>query len=356
MNFQYINKISPAQEYLDRALSSANKQAKLARQTKIKQSRYGVLDKSRLIETEKLKTIESVLTKPLKAILTEFPAIRDLPEFYQQLLKLNIDIFFIRKSLGSIQWTVDQVYRLTKKQTDKIRRATSVVNINAARREYYGRIGSIMRQINEYLQYAEEVRKVLRTFPDIKLDAITIALAGLPNVGKSSLLKSLTNASPEIKEYPFTTKSLNSGFIKTPIRTYQLIDTPGTLSRSLEKSNSIEKQSFLVLELLAEKIAYIFDPTETCGYTIEDQMQVFCNMLAGKAVKEKHLEIIIVLNKADQQANRREELLVKLEQKQKDLHLIWPIFNLSAKNKEGTEQLKELLLKYKPREKSEFVS
>lgn len=53
-----------------------------------------------------------------------------------------------------------------------------------------------------------------------------IVLIGPPNVGKSSLLKSLTNADVEITEYPFATRKPVPGMMKFEDVPIQLIDTP----------------------------------------------------------------------------------------------------------------------------------
>lgn len=52
-----------------------------------------------------------------------------------------------------------------------------------------------------------------------------IGLVGLPNAGKSSLLKALTNATPKIGNYPFTTLSPNLGVFKQKI----IADIPGLI-------------------------------------------------------------------------------------------------------------------------------
>src|SRR5512138_3072330 len=52
------------------------------------------------------------------------------------------------------------------------------------------------------------------------------ALVGPPNAGKSSLLKALTHAHPEIAEYPFTTRLPQPGMMEFEDVQVQLVDTP----------------------------------------------------------------------------------------------------------------------------------
>jgi len=56
-----------------------------------------------------------------------------------------------------------------------------------------------------------------------------VGLIGLPNAGKSTLLKSLTNAHPRIASYPFTTKYPNLGVLKTYDREIIIADIPGLI-------------------------------------------------------------------------------------------------------------------------------
>ena len=59
-----------------------------------------------------------------------------------------------------------------------------------------------------------------------KAGAGQIILIGLPNSGKSSLIKALTNAEPEIGSYPFTTHSSAPAMMPYENIQIQLIDTP----------------------------------------------------------------------------------------------------------------------------------
>lgn len=52
-----------------------------------------------------------------------------------------------------------------------------------------------------------------------------VGLVGLPNAGKSSLLKSLTNATPKIGNYPFTTLEPNLGVLDKKV----VADIPGLI-------------------------------------------------------------------------------------------------------------------------------
>ncbi len=53
-----------------------------------------------------------------------------------------------------------------------------------------------------------------------------IVLLGMPNSGKSQILKSLTNADPEVRDYPFTTQKPQVGMILYDNIQFQLVDMP----------------------------------------------------------------------------------------------------------------------------------
>jgi small GTP-binding protein len=53
-----------------------------------------------------------------------------------------------------------------------------------------------------------------------------VVIIGPPNAGKSSLVASLTNANPEVAEYPFTTWTPTPGMMEVENVQVQLIDTP----------------------------------------------------------------------------------------------------------------------------------
>jgi GTP-binding protein len=56
-----------------------------------------------------------------------------------------------------------------------------------------------------------------------------VGLVGLPNAGKSTLLKALTRANPKIAAYPFTTLFPNLGVLRTMDREIILADIPGLI-------------------------------------------------------------------------------------------------------------------------------
>src|SRR5262249_7922157 len=53
-----------------------------------------------------------------------------------------------------------------------------------------------------------------------------LALVGAPNTGKSQLLRSLTNATPEVADYPYTTRVPIPGMMLFENARLQLVDLP----------------------------------------------------------------------------------------------------------------------------------
>ncbi len=76
-----------------------------------------------------------------------------------------------------------------------------------------------------------------------------IVLVGLPNSGKSALLSLLTDATPDIAAYPFTTKMPTSGMMPFRDIQIQLVDTPAITGHDarLWMSNLLRNTDLLLL-------------------------------------------------------------------------------------------------------------
>ncbi|ANQ06664.1 Uncharacterized protein PCOAH_00011730 [Plasmodium coatneyi] len=111
-----------------------------------------------------------------------------------------------------------------------------------------------------YNSYIKRVRKI--KYIDITKPAISII--GCTNVGKSSILNSVTNAKSKVADYNFTTKEFNLGHYsftnENDVFTTQIMDLPGLINRPEEKRNLMEKLSLSSLKNIPSAVMYIFDP------------------------------------------------------------------------------------------------
>lgn len=73
-----------------------------------------------------------------------------------------------------------------------------------------------------------------RSFRIPRQGAGTVVLIGAPNAGKSRVLKELTNAEPQVADYPFTTHEPMPGMMAWDDASVQLIDTPPLSAAHME--------------------------------------------------------------------------------------------------------------------------
>jgi GTPase len=84
--------------------------------------------------------------------------------------------------------------------------------------------------VNQAPRYAQKGTAGARRELKAELHLIAdVGLVGKPNAGKSTLLSVITNARPEIADYPFTTRIPNLGLLRLPERDVILADIPGII-------------------------------------------------------------------------------------------------------------------------------
>ena len=124
-----------------------------------------------------------------------------------------------------------------------------------------------------------------------------VGLVGMPSVGKSTILSKITNASPKIASYHFTTLSPNLGVVKVYDDSFILADLPGLIEGASNGAGLGHK--FLKHVERTKIIAHVIDISASEGrdpyedyLTIRKELENFSPKLASK--KE-----IIIASKID---------------------------------------------------------
>jgi nucleolar GTP-binding protein len=275
----------------------------------------------------KTESFSDTVISTLEQYVKDFPSIDNLPSFYQDIIDIKIDVNKLKKSLGAVDWARKTCQMIYSKQSKSLRKSKNIDFLMKKQQEIYGRISSVIKQVDENLIFLAEAQNIMRKFPDIH-DIPTVVIAGYPNVGKSSILKCLSSAKPEIAQYPFTTKEIHVGHIerkeKYIVKRFQIIDTPGLLDRPASKRNEIEKQAISALSNLADIIVFAVDASEACGYSLDDQLHLLSQI---KKTFSKS-SMIIVENKTDLKQTDSKYLKISCETGEGIDILIDEIFSL----------------------------
>ena len=312
-------------EIIDKAFNRASKAA-----SKVRSSKLHPRVKGKRIEEVRVDTACDIITSTFNGIVVGTPIIEELPEFYQDYIDIVVGVDQYKHSLGAVFWALGVIKQIQSQYTSRIRKSDSLSAI-PIRKEAYGRIVSIVKRIEDELDFLDFCKRELKNMPNINFDAIRVVIAGFPNVGKSTLLNNITDASPKVANYPFTTQGLQIGNYELGYKKYQIIDTPGLLDRSINDMNEIELNAIAALEHLGNIIIYIFDPSETSGFLMENQY-----LLYAEIKKVFETQMICLFNKTDLLED--DSVIEEYSQKIDD-----PIFKTSINDLSNISDFKNLI-------------
>jgi GTP-binding protein len=174
---------------------------------------------------------------------------------------------------------------------------------------------------------------------DLRLELQLLAdvgLLGLPNAGKSTLIRAVSSAKPKVADYPFTTMRPHLGVVRmAEQQSFVMADIPGVIEGASEGAGlglrflkHLSRTQFL-LHLIDIAPPGGEDPLEA-AQTITEELRLYDPALAEKPRW-------LVFTKVDLVEPKKRDKVIKHIIKK----LAWkgPVFQISAPQKLGTDQL-----------------
>ena len=178
---------------------------------------------------------------------------------------------------------------------------------------------------------------------ELKLIA-DVGLLGLPNAGKSTLIRAVSAARPKVADYPFTTLHPNLGVVAVgPGRSFVMADIPGLIEGAAEGAGlgirflkHLQRTRVLLHLIDMAPLDPAADPVADAR-TIVGELKKFGRDLGKK-------ERWLLINKTDllepKEATKRAKEIVRR------LRFKGPVFEISGATGAGTEALKQAIMRF----------
>ena len=174
---------------------------------------------------------------------------------------------------------------------------------------------------------------------DLKLELKVLAdvgLLGMPNAGKSTLIRSVSAAKPKVADYPFTTLVPNLGVVSVGrLKSFVIADIPGLIEGASDGAGLGIR--FLKHLARTRLLLHLVDMAPLDGSDPAAAAEAIINELGRFSPALTERDRWLVLNKADQLLDEeREERLKAVVER---LNWKGPVYVISALEREGTERL-----------------
>lgn len=202
--------------------------------------------------------------------------------------------------------------------------------------------GDLRKKLSK-LKSSSQARKAVSRQESVfhidKEGAGQIAVIGHANVGKSMLVSTLTNAKPEVADYPFTTWKPTPGMMRYENVQFQLIDTPPT-NREFIEPELIEliRRADLILIVVDIRADPLTQLNGVADLLIENRIiphHLSRQQENGERGMSAKLVLVIANKYDDEETDENFEIFKTL------LEQDWPILAVSSKTGRNLDELKK---------------
>ncbi len=206
---------------------------------------------------------------------------------------------------------------------------------------------STNRAPRQFSPGSEGEHRVLRLELKVLADVGTL---GLPNAGKSSLIRAISSAQPKVANYPFTTLHPSLGVVRADeLRSFVIADIPGIIEGAAEGAGlgnlflrHLARNNLLLHVVDVEPYESDIDPVKAARAVIEE-----IEKWGGELAEKPRW---LVLNKID--LLPEEEVSNYCQMIVDELKWEGPVFMVSAIRKQGTNQLVHEIMDYLEEQKA----
>ncbi|CAJ1420380.1 unnamed protein product [Effrenium voratum] len=280
-----IRKIQELTPGID-SVNQCRKELTARQEVKIPHHIADIRQRFRVYGNERMKYVRNFFNRRLKAVLEYPKLIRELHPFERLSVELALTQHWnetgvsFGKALACLKDLRRQIhelgsYRATAAMVaERGRLATFIAD------EGIEEIFDLVTNWEPVFQQFIGCQRAIFKAPCIDLDKPTVVFVGAPNVGKSSLVRSISTGRPEVNSYPYTTKQLTIGHLwhfiaGTPLLIHgQIVDSPGLKFGPGGNHNLMDKLTMGSMENLPTAVVFVFDPYPHGLLDLEKQVEL----------------------------------------------------------------------------------
>ncbi|HEC87983.1 MAG TPA: GTP-binding protein, partial [Thermoplasmata archaeon] len=110
----------------------------------------------------RVEVASQVINSMLEKVVKRYPTFEYLEPFYRELIDITVSLDELKHNIGALSWGMKTIQKIKNETIRKMKRTKDIDRLGKLRKEAYGRYISVLKRIEDNMEFLNSAREKLK--------------------------------------------------------------------------------------------------------------------------------------------------------------------------------------------------